>query len=202
MANSFSITALYEQAFGSSRGIAYNKDRFYNRDTINQEELPSFGKGNDDDSLEFVQMRYTLKDSTPQGVALFMPVAIGGLNLPNEPSLSFYVSKRLIETPLVGSRRNGSVIEQIGVENWQITIRGVAINYNSKKVYPEDAVKALKDLFYKNQSLKIECALTKLLGIERIVLKDLSFPEMIGVQHAQAYEFKAISDEDFDLEID
>jgi hypothetical protein len=202
MANSFSIAALYEQAFGSSRGIAYNQDRFYNTDTINQEGLPSFDKGDDDDSLEFVQMRYTLKDSTPQGVALFMPTSIGGLNLPNEPSLSFNVSKRLIETPLVGSRRNGSVIEQIAVENWQITIRGIAINYKSKRVYPEDAVKALKDLFYKNQSLKIECALTKLLGIDRIVLKDLSFPEMIGVQHAQAYEFKAISDEDFDLEID
>jgi len=34
------------------------------------------------------------------------------------------------------------------------------------------------------------------------VIKQFSLPEMIGIQHAQAYELICVSDEDFELNID
>jgi hypothetical protein len=45
------------------------------------------------------------------------------------------------------------------------------------------------------------CALTNLLGIYRLVITSFELPEMIGIQHAQAYQFTCISDEDFLLEL-
>ena len=106
-----------------------------------------------------------------------------------------------METGLVGQTRKGTVKELISVDDYEITIRGVALNYASKKIYPEDAVKKLHDLFLRNEALEVECAITALLGIQRLVIKEFSLPDMPGVQHAQAYEFQCVSDEDFDLEI-
>jgi hypothetical protein len=146
-------------------------------------------------------MRNTLNAVLPTGQSIFMPIRLGGVLLPNEPTIRITGQKTIVETALAGSTRRGTVKELISVDDYQVLIRGIAINYSSKLIYPEDQVKALHDLYLKNESLLIECALTNLLGIYRLVIKSVDFPEMVGVQHAQAYEFTCISDEDFDLEI-
>ena len=103
---------------------------------------------------------------------------------------------------MVGSTRRGTVKELISMDDWVVTIRGIALNYKSVAVYPEDQVKQLRDLFERRESLKTESALTNLIGIYRLVIKEMFLPEMIGIQHAQAYEFQCVNDEDFILEID
>jgi hypothetical protein len=102
----------------------------------------------------------------------------------------------------VGSRRKGSVKELISIDDDSITIRGIIVNTKSTRDYPEDEVLALKELIDRPEALAIECGLTELLGIYRLVIEDWDLPEIRGFQHAQAYELKCTSDEDWNLEID
>lgn len=197
----FDIASLFRQAFAIERGRPYDGSQAQ-PPVINK--APGFPETPDSGSLEgseFVNMRNTLSSQTPLGTVLFMPVSIGGVLLPNEPSVSVSSRKNIVETALVGSTRRGTVKELISIEDWVITVRGIAYNYDSKIYYPEDQVKALNDLYDRNESLEIKCALTSLLGIYRVVIKDFLMPEMIGVQNAQAYQFNLVSDEDFILEL-
>ncbi len=193
---------LFPQAFGVNRGKPFDSNQAQEptiREEAAFEDLP---ESNDDEGTEFVNMRNSLQAVNPlTGKAYFMPIRLGGVLLPNEPTIVITGRKNILETPLVGSTRKGTVKELISIEDYDITIRGIAINLKSKLVYPEDEVKGLNDLFNLNESLSIECALTNLFGIYRLVIKQVSFPEMRGVQHAQAFEFNCVSDEDFILEL-
>ncbi len=147
-------------------------------------------------------MRESLNVRDHLGRQIFMPVKLGGFLLPNEPTITINSKKNIIETALAGSTRRGTVKELISIGDWEITIRGIALNTNSTKVYPEDMVHRLNYTYGRNEAIEIESALTNLLGIYRVVIKSVNFPEMTGIQHAQAYEFQCVSDEDFDLVIE
>jgi hypothetical protein len=196
------IKSLFERAFGIQRGMPYDGK---SAQVPAVETVPEGQYTTDDDASsegsESVQVRNEIKAALPTGRPIFMPIKLGDLVLPNEPSISIASRKNIVETALVGSTRRGTVKELIAVEDWQITIRGIALNYQSNKFYPEDMVKGLRDLYERNEALPILCALTNLMGIYRVVIRDFALPEMIGVQHAQAYQFTLTSDEDFILEI-
>lgn len=195
-----SIANLFERAFGVSRGKPYDSNLL--RDQATEKiEFDEVG-GSNQEGTEFLTTRNELNAKLPTGRSLFMPVEIGGYLLPYEPTISFSKRKRIVETGLVGSRRKGTVKELISSEDWEITIRGIALNSESKLYYPEDQVAKLNDLDKREEALEINSALTSLLGIYRIVIKQFRLPEMIGVQHAQAYEFQCVSDEDFILELE
>lgn len=198
---SYDIATLFQSAFGVQRGKPFDTPEPTRvRQEPPYDELPN-GAGYDDEGTEFVSMRDTLKVYDSLGRQVFLPVRIGGVLLPNEPTLLIAGKKHIIETPLVGSTRRGTVKELISVGDYDIQIRGIAANSNSKTAYPEDIVKKLNDLYLRNEAVDIECAMTSLLGIYRVVIKDLTLPEMLGVQHAQAYQFTCVSDEDFILEL-
>ena len=195
------INTLLGRAFGLGRGKPFDPSKAESP-TIRQEKpyegLPT---SSDEEGTEFVQVRNSLNASLPTGQPVFMPMKLGGVLLPNEPTIIINSRKNIVETALAGSTRRGTVKELISIEDWSVTIRGVAINYKSKLVYPEDEVKALRDLYEKNESLEVQCALTNLLGIYRLVIREFELPEMTGIQHAQAYQFICTSDEDFILEL-
>lgn len=196
----FSIDQIFRQAFGFARGGRYDGAQIdQSAGAAVSYEAPS---GVPQEGTEFLTVRNALNAKLADGRALFMPVAIGGVVLPNEPTLYLSKRKRIVKTTLVGSRRRGSVKELISSEDWEIEIRGICVNTESLEFYPEDQVAAINELDAREEALEIECALTSLLGIYRIVIEQIRFPEMIGMQHAQAYELKCVSDEDFILEID
>lgn len=149
-------------------------------------------KGNDQSPV------YTdgLNHGSVLGVEYFMPVAINGYQLPNEPLVSIAGRKTIVETSLAGNTRRGTVKEIINTEDYDVKIRGVIINENAND-YPYDLVDQLRKLIEKNEALPIVCALTNLFEIRNIVIKDWDFPEMVGVQNAQAYTLTCRSDEDF-----
>jgi hypothetical protein len=150
---------------------------------------------------QFVQMRQTLAAADVLGRPYFLPVRLGGVLLPNEPVMIIRGRKHIVETDLVGSKRRGSVKELIRLDDYDVTIRGIAIQTANTRDYPEDQVKALHDLYLRNEALSVESGLTELLGIYRLVVREIGFPELRGFQHAQAYELLCRSDEDFILEI-
>lgn len=196
----FDIAGLYAQAFGTNRGVDYDGGTLYQTQIVQADDYqtPSVTGS---DTGEFVRIRQLLNAKLPTGADVFLPVEIGGYLLPNEPTMAIATKKNIVETALVGSTKNGTVKELIALEDYEITIRGIAINYASKKIYPETIVKDLHTLYRRNEALTIVSGLTELLGIKRIVIKDFRFPEMIGVQHAQAYEFICVSDAEFILEL-
>lgn len=200
MATQFDISSLFRQAFNLGRGEPFDEGQLQEKaftqagDFLKPDTVATEGDA-------FVSVRNSVVSNLPTGKPVFMPLRLGGVVLPNEPSVSFSSRKNIVETPLVGSSRRGTVKELISVEDWQVTIRGIAINFNSKEFYPEDIIKGLRDLYERNEALEVQCALTRLLGIYRLVIRDFSLPEMIGVQHAQAYQFTCTSDEDFILDI-
>lgn len=193
-----SVEGLFEKAFGTGRGFDGNQLRT-DEQPKKEFDVPADESG---EGTEFLSVRNELNAKLPDGRSIFMPVQLGGVLLPNEPTISFAVKKRVVQTDLVGSKRKGTVKELINSEDWQVTIRGVAINFDSKDFYPEDIVKSLNELSNREEALEIRCALTSLLGIYRLVIVNFRLLEMVGVQHAQAYEFRCVSDEDFILEID
>lgn len=197
----FDIGTLLSQAFGLGRGKPFDPGRINEAEIREESAFEDLPVASDEEGTEFVQMRGTLNASLPTGRPLFMPMRLGGVLLPNEPTLIISSRKNIVETALAGSTRRGTVKELISIEDWAVTIRGVAINFESKLVYPEDQVKALRDLYERNEALPVECALTSLLGIDRLVIREMTLPEMIGIQHAQAYQFTCTSDEDFILEL-
>lgn len=199
----FSISGIFNSTFGINRGRPFDAEQAQQSAVRREQAFDNLPASQDDEGTEFINMRNTLSANNPvTGAPFFMPVSLGGITLPNEPTLLVIGKKNILETPLVGSTRRGTVKELISVEDYDITIRGIAINYASKLVYPEDTVKQLYELFERNESLEIESALTNLLGIYRVVIRQVTFPEMVGFQHAQAYEFQCVSEEDFILEID
>ena len=198
---SFDIGTLLNKAFGIGRGKPFDPSQIQEPGIREERPFSDLPTVSDDEGTEFVQMRNSIKSNLPTGQPVFMPVRLGDLVLPNEPSLIINSRKNIVETALAGSTRRGTVKELISIEDWSVTIRGVAINYASKLVYPEDIVKGLQDLYERNESLEIMCALTNLLGIYRLVIREFDLPEMIGIQHAQAYQFICTSDEDFILEL-
>jgi len=134
----------------------------------------------------------------PGGVWYMMPVAINGWQLPLEPALSISGNKKMVLTPLTGNKRKGSVKEIINTNDYTVSIRGVIINEMDEN-YPFDMVEKLKELYEVNESVKITNALTKLWGIENVVVTSLSLPAMTGRPNQQAYQINCVSDEDFIL---
>jgi hypothetical protein len=187
MASTYSIAELLREAFddGTDQPQPFDVDNIAT-----------------DGGSQFVQMQRSLAAVDALGRPYFLPVRLGGVQLPGEPVVRIRGRKRIVETTLVGSSRRGAVKELIGIDDYDVLIRGVAFQLNNNKDYPEDEVQQLHELYLRPEALKVESGLTALLGIERLVIRDITLPEQRGFQHVQAYELSCRSDEDFILEID
>jgi hypothetical protein len=132
------------------------------------------------------------------GVYYMTPTALNGWQLPLEPLVSISGSKKIVKTSLPGNTRRGTVKEIINTNDYSISIRGLLLNETSEE-YPFKDVEKLKDLFEKNEAIRITNIITKTLEIENVVITGLKIPQMVGRPNAQTYELSCISDEDFVL---
>lgn len=131
-----------------------------------------------------------------EGLPIFMPCTIDGWDLPNEPLIEIGASKQIVRTELAGY--NGTVKENMGLNDYEIIIRGVAINEESDD-YPEDQVSKLRALFEKKESLKITSPLLGIFNVNLIAIERLRLPANEGEMSAQPFELQCFSD--FDLEL-
>ena len=58
----------------------------------------------------------------------------------------------------------------------------------------------LIQIYEARRSVKIECALTQLFGIEYMAISRVSFPGEAGMHNNQRYEITGFSDEDFEID--
>jgi hypothetical protein len=166
-------------------------------DNINQVNLPQASVFSSSNELEIDE---DLIMTTPTGVPLFMPMSINGYQLPNEPILTIKLQKKIVKTQLYGNTRKGTVKETVSTDDYSIDVRGIAINYYDKYNYPAEIVSKLNELVKLNESLLVKSPLTRLMGIDRVVIENFELIPTPGVQHVQAYRMSMSSDEDFVLE--
>ena len=113
--------------------------------------------------------------------------------------ISLSCKKTIVETPLVA--RKGTVKEEISIDDWEITIKGIIVG---KELYPEDEVNKLKELFEENKALGINNVLTAMFldDQEKVVIKSLELNDSKGMEHVQPFTMQLVSDTEFDLYIE
>ena len=191
MRNEFELEQLYKQAFGL-RG-----------NPVQVPEKAPDVKMHGGKLAAVESMMFGLKAKTLKGVPLYMPTGflISGVpvQLPNEPILTFTTRKTIVETPLAGNTRRGTVKELINSEDWEIHIQGICID-EERNGYPHLQVLAIKELFDYNGHIQIlNYVCQALLEIRKVVIKSLNFSGIQGHPYSQAYEMTLVSDEDFML---
>ncbi len=130
------------------------------------------------------------------GRPYFMPVKLGDVNLPN-PVIKVTNKKNIVESILVN--RIGTVKELIGQEDYKINIKGIIIIEDNS--YPEKQITDIHNLYSKNTNLTISSALTDIFLTDNnsVVITDITWPEMAGIQNVKTFEINLVSDRAFEL---
>lgn len=153
------------------------------------------------------------------------PKQSSGLPRIQIPTVLFTINqkKNIISTPVQG--RNGTVKEYISDGDFNINVKGVLVGDNGK--YPRQGfgsntnqnfqnqdenvtinspslnmdVNKLISLFQINKALEVNSWFLKQFNIYSIVITDYNFPQNEGEYSVQPFEFNAISDVPFELNI-
>ena len=182
-AKSFEVFDLFKLAFGT---IPFESVNIPEQDSISKSGAP-------------------LIEATKFGTYHFCPVQLkenesdAGFTLQNS-FISIQGRKRIVETELIG--QDGNVKEEIGMDDYEITIRGVIINKEER--FPEKDMENFVKWWKLRKSLIMVNAVADLFldPADKIVIYDINWPDMRGIDYAQAYEFRAKSDKPFNLIIE
>ena len=137
------------------------------------------------------------------GNMVFMPVTLIRADFTEtvleNTVITMTCKKNIVETSLVAVA--GTVKEEISINNWEITIKGVIVGKNA---YPEKEVENLKELFRAEESLVIKNVLTAIFmnGEEIAVMKSLDIGDNKGSEIAQPFTMQLVSDTKFELYIE
>ena len=137
------------------------------------------------------------------GVSCFAPVTLKYGNtevfLPYS-TVSVTTSKTIVRTKLIN--RKGSVKEHISGGDYIITIRGVLINREQE--LPEDEIEQIKELYNTQEPIGLINAITDFFldADDKVIVRSLTLPEMIGMGEAQAFTLDCETDSNLDLIIE
>lgn len=164
-------------------------------------------KGSDYYSPNFLGQEYYLPvrlmyiESATPGVSPGGDKKTIDIYLPH-PVITVTGRKTIIETPL--TERRGTVKEIISLNDYEIIIKGLIIGADNE--YPEEEVMKLRDVFEMNVAVSISNPITDIFlmshatsGSDKVVIKELSFPEVVGKQNVRPYQMTMISDAPFNL---
>ena len=126
--------------------------------------------------------------------------------LPYEPMISISSANNIVERTVAkagsDAQYEGTVKERWSRGDWEIKITGVLIGSiltgDVSQCYPKEGFEKLKNFLEGKSSWMVYCEPLQLLGINRIVIEEMSFPFTKG-ENVQAYEISALSDFDFNL---
>ncbi|MBP4140017.1 DUF6046 domain-containing protein [Flavobacterium geliluteum] len=150
-----------------------------------------------------------LKDSAPKEDQQFFPLSFSltpngqKYLLPYETMISINGKNQVVKRSVAkGNKIPGKIKERWSQDDYDITITGVLLgDYEIGTVencYPISDFRKLKSFLTAPQAVYVFCEPLQLLGINKIVIEDFSFPFTKG-ENVQAYEIKAVSDFDYAL---
>lgn len=150
---------------------------------------------------QYSDLGSTVRKTDAQGRWYFLPVVFEHdgteYEIPNA-IISITGKKNIVETAMVG--RKGSVKELISIDDYEISIEGVAVAED----FPEAALAELNELYNINAAVSLKCALTDMFLEEddRVVIKDLSLSDMKGQESFQVFKMELVTDRSFELIIE
>ncbi len=199
----FDLNDIYRQAFGyqAPKGkftIPPASDYPSEGQRIIDEAESAFKMETKTPRLERALLGGRYYDTDIFGREFFLPVQLDGYILPFAV-VSILCKKTIVSTPM--PERGGTVKELISIDDYQINVKGILINDDN--IFPESEIIDLHELFLKAESVNMQCVLTDIFlkGAfnQRVVIKDLKFPAVIGIEHAKPFEMELESDMIFDL---
>ncbi len=140
------------------------------------------------------------------GLPFFMDVYltlpdIGKVRLPNEPLISWSFRNNIVKTVTAGGKRRGTVKEFISADDYYIDIKGICIKQDNSNSFPTEQVELIKKISEVDEAIKIENDILQIFGIYNVVVESASYADMQGIQGAQFYNIKLISDTGFYAEL-
>jgi len=108
--------------------------------------------------------------------------------------------KTIVKTPM--AERQGTVKELFSIDDYSISIKGFLID-DENRLWPEEQLKALKELYELQQAVILENALTNvfLINSQKVVIESLELPEVEGGRkHVRPFNMQLESDSIFTLE--
>lgn len=140
-----------------------------------------------------------------------MPVKIGTtpdttdtenwFEIPCEPVVGIFGSKDVVETKLTRidprSKKQDvqNIIEETGLNNYQIRVRGVIYNEDNFDEYPDENVRRLKQLWEIPGGIYIQNAMLSMIEVTKVTIVGFDLPELPGYPGAQPFELRCLSDE-------
>lgn len=131
------------------------------------------------------------------GTPMHFPCKLNGYELPNEPLIRVTGMNQMVRTPLDG--KNGRFKEFFALDDYEITIQGIAINEQNPDMYPDAIIRKIREIC-EGGDAEVTCKLLSYFNIKRLAFEKWDFPPMPGVIW-QKYEIKCYSDEPFELEL-
>ena len=148
---------------------------------------------------------FRLPTSSALGTPRYFAIKLAEVTLPNEPLITVSGSKTIVKAQIAHS--DFTVKEIIGLNDWQINIKGFAVregvvrdrpaNTLVPEDYPEEWLRQLVSLYNRNYPLRCECQLLSYFNITGLVIESISFPPIAGAHGYFAYEINATSDQAF-----
>lgn len=133
------------------------------------------------------------------GTPILLPCKLDDVQLPNEPLITLSGSKRVVMTEVDGN--DGTFKELYSRGDMEVLIQGIAVDDDNPDEYPENQVRAIRNLVEKPSHLRIVNRLTALWNIEHVAVLSYSFPAVPGEIGMQGYEIRCVSDRDFQLRL-
>lgn len=142
------------------------------------------------------------------GREFFLPLRLDDQLIPFAV-LGMTWKKTIISTPM--PERGGSVKELISIDDYLFNIKGILINPDND--FPEAGIIDIKRIWVKNASVTLRSVISDLILSgrsdlnkedpygHRVVIKEIKWPGVSGVEHAKPFEMELESDLIFDLEI-
>ena len=130
------------------------------------------------------------------GTPIHYPLTIDGYRFPNEPLIDISGSNSIVKTDISGYA--GTVKEDMGANDYQITIRGLAIN-EEENSYPEEIVSRINEICTTRGSHEVLSPVFTVFNISLITIERFVFRSQEGFQNVQPYEIVCSSDRSVEL---
>lgn len=189
--NRFNLIQMYSKVFGI-KGVRF--------------AIPTPNNDGYQGSIEYGSLDVPLpskaKAMSVLGTPIYEQIQLIGngrdFTFPDWPLIDIAASKNIVKTPVRGL--NGTVKEFIAIDDYQINIRGILINYDSDQ-YPEDLVYELHEVFKINEAFQVISPVINLLDVNSLVIQDLRLPEVEGYNNIQPFVLQCLSDRPVELVI-
>ncbi len=124
--------------------------------------------------------------------------------LPWEPMISISARNNIAKRNVAkaGGSFIGTIKERFSTDDYEIVITGAFYGFSEfgkyPDTYPREDMERLRDYLLTAEKLRVNCEPLQMLGINFIVIEEMSFPFTKG-ENVQAYEIRALSDFEWSL---